>query len=272
MKFEGDIWNDKKYVVISEALREAGFEPVRADSIRSSQASAFEVIEHLRNADLVVVDITGYSSNVSYELGFCHGVGRDPLSLILICQRDQTAPFNYAHYRHHAYADLRHLRALLRYRLDISTPLIDDQVGYAYAFKKDPDVIYGDDVAKAVVGAIRAVGFTGRCEYYAGDPFVDPNLYVVGMGFKFKSRKEKATHKWWEELRKHIEDNLRQQGAKTTLDRASSERAEMRSMRTHLLLRGVAEFAEGAASRLLTPENADSWFGSIIRDELGDRE
>jgi hypothetical protein len=269
MKFERDVWNDKKYVVISDVLEEAGFKPIRADGIRSSEASASEIAEYLRNAALVVVDISGYSANVSYELGFCHGAGRDPSSLILICQEDQAIPFNYAHFRRHSYADLRHLRALLRYRLDLSIPLTVDQTGYVFAFTWGQEHMYGHHVAEAIVQSIKKVGFTGRCEFYAADRYwIIPNLYVVGLGVKFKSRKMKATLSWWDRLRKAVDEELKEKGVDISLELDLSELTMMRGIRADQLPVGVAEFEDGVAQRLLSPEFADSWFSGVIQEEI----
>ena len=269
MKFERDVWNDKKYTVISDVLEEAGFKPVRADGIRSSEASASEIAEYLRSAALVVVDISGYSANVSYELGFCHGAGRDPSSLILICQEDQVTPFNYAHFRRHSYADLRHLRTLLRYRLDISTPLTVDQTGYVLAFTWGEERMYGHHVAEAIIQSIKKIGFTGRCEFYAADRYwIMPNLYVVGLGVKFKSRRTKATLSWWDKLQETVDAELKAKGVDISLEFDLSEITMMRGIRADQLAVGVAEFEDGVAQRLLSPEGADSWFSSVIEEEI----
>ena len=115
MKFGGDSWNDKRYIAIRDVLEEAGYDVKRGDALQSSAAVTSEVFNYLRSADMVVVDTSGDSHNVSYELGYCHGIDRDPASVILVRgQREPEAPFNYAHYRYLQYKDLRHLKRLLR--------------------------------------------------------------------------------------------------------------------------------------------------------------
>ena len=98
------------YEVISECLEDAGFSPIRGDKILSSGPSVDEACNLLRTAPLIVIDTTGDSHSVSYELGYCHGVGRLPGDILLIRQDDGSiVPFNYRHYRHRTYKDLKHL-------------------------------------------------------------------------------------------------------------------------------------------------------------------
>ncbi|WP_159029610.1 hypothetical protein [Streptomyces qaidamensis] len=271
MKFESDAWRDKKYQAISDTLSEAGFKALRADEIRTSGVSTDEVTRHLRSADLVVVDLSGQSLNVSYELGFCHGSGRDPEDLILLCREGVDIPFNYAHYRHNPYRDLRHLRTTLRYRLGISTPLTDDQLGYALAFV-DLSGAYGGTAAEAILDALRTVKFTGRCEYYAGDVMQD--RYVIGLAVKGHSRRESFDHKWWIRIKKLVANSLSDPGnlsnsrSTCVLDELGSEYAEVRAFRQHLLPRGVAEFTEGYPTQLLRPHEEDSWFSGAVLERL----
>jgi len=102
MQFTNDHWRDKRYIAIQEELNHAGFSCVRADEIKTSGPVVDEVCRLLREADLVVIVSTGDSHSVSYEIGYCHGVGRAGDSTLLL--RDNSdIPFNYRHYRHRVY-------------------------------------------------------------------------------------------------------------------------------------------------------------------------
>ncbi|MFJ4328201.1 hypothetical protein ACIP3A_34535 [Streptomyces tricolor] len=267
MKFESDAWRDKKYQAISDTLAEAGFKALRADEIRTSGASTDEGTQYLRNADIVVVDLSGQSLNVSYELGFCHGIGRNPEALILLCQEGVEVPFNYAHYRHSVYKDLRHLRTTLRYRLGISASLTDDQMGFALSFS-DCSGMYGATAAEAVLDALRTMKITGRCEYYAGDTL--PGIYVVGLAIKGDSRRQKFDHKWWARIEQLVAVNLRESESKSAcrLDEMGSEYAEVRAFRQQLLPRGVAEFTDGYPTQLLGPTVEGSFFFRAVSGRL----
>lgn len=270
MKFDKDPWNDKRYQVMAEVLSEAGFHVVRGDEMRSSDLVISEVSKYLREADVVVIDTTGDSHNVSYELGYCHGVRKDPSSIILLRTQGEAVPFNYAHFRHLFYKDLRHLRRLLRYRLNISTPLTDEQVGFAIPFIIGEDAgFYGHNVADAVIATLGTQRYTGRCEYYAGNPILtDPNLYIIGLGLKSPQREQTPTLQWWDRTRALLEVELEKRTEAVTLDTQDAELTTMYSIRASLSRRGVAEFEDGRILRLLSPESEDSWFSGAIQERV----
>ena len=160
------------YEVISECLGEANFLPVRGDKILSSGASVDEICNLMRTAPLIVIDTTSDSHSVSYELGYCHEVGRLPKDILLLRQNDDSAiPFNYRHYRHQAYNDIKHLRQLFREWFDISSPLPNYQVGLVLNIQLLPNhsSFYGADIAAIIIKAIKQIKFSGRCEYYSAD-------------------------------------------------------------------------------------------------------
>jgi hypothetical protein len=84
MQFDSDPWTDRRYNIVRQVLEDAGYEVSRGDDIRTSGNVVEEVCRRLAKSDLVVIDTTGDSHNVTYELGFCHGVQRDPASTFLI--------------------------------------------------------------------------------------------------------------------------------------------------------------------------------------------
>ena len=122
MKFTTDPWRDKTYLAIREVLENAGYDCIRADEIRTSGPAVDEVCRLLREADLVVIDSSGDSHNVSYEIGYCHGVDR-PADRTILLKNSDSLPFNYQHYRHSVYRDTRHLRRLLRGHLGMIEPI-----------------------------------------------------------------------------------------------------------------------------------------------------
>ena len=270
MKFDTEPWNDKSYQAISLVLREAGFEPIRADEIKTSGSAVNEILEYLEKAPLVVIDTTGSSSSVSYELGYCHGVKRPPNKTILIKRIDENKiPFNYQHYRHQYYKDIRHLKRLLRNWLNLSIPIGLDQLGFSYNFAISPDVrIYGNCAAIIVLEALRKMKFSGRCEYYDADGFALGlgDSYIVGLGLKSKDNKMPETD-WWDELNKYIEEIVPKKSCGLSLNLC--EWARLRAMRQDLLAGGVVNFDKGKPSLVIEPGNSnnDSWFiGTIMRE------
>jgi hypothetical protein len=63
------IWD---YVVLPACQEALGIEPVRADKISQPGEITEQAFLHLRDDDLVIVDVTGGNPNVMYELGLRH--------------------------------------------------------------------------------------------------------------------------------------------------------------------------------------------------------
>src|ERR1039457_4939766 len=83
-------------LIIRPAAEACGFKPDnirRADDIPKPGIITSQVIEQLRNADLVVADLTDHNPNVFYELAVRHVVRKQ---LILLIERGQSIPFDVA--------------------------------------------------------------------------------------------------------------------------------------------------------------------------------
>jgi uncharacterized protein YqgV (UPF0045/DUF77 family) len=67
------------------------FECIRADQIQKSDIITSTVIDHLKDSDLVIADMTGHNPNVFYEMGFRYAFGRP-----IIQMKDKTSsiPFD----------------------------------------------------------------------------------------------------------------------------------------------------------------------------------
>jgi hypothetical protein len=69
--------NDRTFYdsVITGAVRDAGFRPIRLDDEVLAGHIPSHFVAHVRNASEVIVDITGTNPNVMYELGHVHHHG-----------------------------------------------------------------------------------------------------------------------------------------------------------------------------------------------------
>jgi hypothetical protein len=131
MRFEDDPHKDQTYAVIKDVLQDAGYAPIRADEIKTSGPSVEEIGDYLRAADVVIIDTTSDSPNVAYELGFCHGAGREPDTMLLVRRGDGSdIPFNYRHFRHRCYDNRRQLKRILRdwFGLPTSSRTASDEI------------------------------------------------------------------------------------------------------------------------------------------------
>ncbi len=93
-------WFDRYYKEIYvPAIKEAGFEPVRADELFTTGSVVEQVWEQIEKAKLLLADLSGKNANVFYELGLAHAA-RKPV-VFTSAQLDDV-PF-----------DLRHLRVII---------------------------------------------------------------------------------------------------------------------------------------------------------------
>lgn len=257
MRFEGNGWNDPRYLSIAEVLSEAGYEPIRSDQIQSSGSVVDEVCSYLKNAPLVVIDSTGDSHSVSYEIGYCHGVKRDPAKTILIRQGDgKDIPFNYRHFRHKCYKTPKHLKGLLRECLGLSSPLTDDQCGYAFTFDVPQGATnYTAFTKQSVLETIQYFDFSGRCEFYENDGYLgDTHFYFVALGLKFhRTKKPTPDYNWWMKFYDRVKIVV-EQGTALKLSNECSEMAEMRAIRKDITQRGIYEFYQGKKYRFIETE------------------
>jgi hypothetical protein len=270
MKFDSDHWRDKRYIVIKEELDQAGFDCVRADQINTSGSVVDEVCRLLKDAKLVIIDSSGDSQSVSYEIGYCHGIGR-PADTTLLLRSDANIPFNYRHFRHRVYKDLRHLRQLIRDYLKLSEPIMDEMYGYAFTFEFSEqayiDYIY--DGAACIFDALATLNFTGRAECYAGEQFSSgERLFTVGLVLRLPGRKPTPTYKWWQKVVRFVSASAAKSQGRIKLDTQLSELASKRGMKAWFPQCGGAEFVDGSVARLIGGEASvqdSSFFSTWMR-------
>jgi hypothetical protein len=93
-------WFDRYYQEIYvPAIKEAGFEPVRADELFTTGSVVEQIWEQIEKAKLLLADLSGRNPNVFYELGLAHAA-RKPV--VFTAGQLEDVPF-----------DLRHLRVII---------------------------------------------------------------------------------------------------------------------------------------------------------------
>ncbi len=86
--------------LISPALESAGYIVRRADKVLTDQNILRSVVSGLRDARLVIAEVTELNANVYYELGLAHGMRK---TAILLTQSVDAIPFDLKMYRHVVY-------------------------------------------------------------------------------------------------------------------------------------------------------------------------
>lgn len=83
--------------LLTEALEDAGIEPIRADEEEMGGSIHRPMIERLLVSEYAIGDLTFQNANVAYEVGMRHGASESPT--LLICDSDEKLPFDVAFYR-----------------------------------------------------------------------------------------------------------------------------------------------------------------------------
>jgi len=82
--------------ILVPAIKEAGFEAIRADEIYSTRPVIEDIRKEIRESAALVADVTGKNPNVNYELGIAHTLERP---VVIISQSIDDIPSDYRHYR-----------------------------------------------------------------------------------------------------------------------------------------------------------------------------
>jgi hypothetical protein len=93
-------WFDRYYQEIYvPAIKEAGFEPIRADELFSTGSVVEQIWDQIEKAKILLADLSDKNANVFYELGLAHAA-RKPV--VFTSSNVDDVPF-----------DLRHLRVII---------------------------------------------------------------------------------------------------------------------------------------------------------------
>jgi len=77
--------------VIQPAVQAAGLECIRGDEIYSKPQITADIWKSLRAARVVIAELTGRNSNVFYELGLAHAIGKPA---IILTRNEDDVPFD----------------------------------------------------------------------------------------------------------------------------------------------------------------------------------
>jgi hypothetical protein len=154
-------WFDTYYTdIYIPAIREAGFEPVRADELFTTGSVVEQVWDQIEKSKVLLADLSGKNPNVFYELGLAHAA-RKPV--VFTAADLDDVPF-----------DLRHLR-VITYEVrdpDWSAKLKGSVTDYLRNAAKDPDKSiphpFRKDVSKESGLTVRSTGRSPATRTRAG--------------------------------------------------------------------------------------------------------
>jgi hypothetical protein len=99
---------------ITEVASSVGLAAYRVDQLDSSGRITDSIINGLKSAGHVVVDLTHARPNVYWEAGFCHGLGKLP---VYIARKGTIPEFDVKDYPVIYYSNMKQLRQGLKKRL-----------------------------------------------------------------------------------------------------------------------------------------------------------
>jgi hypothetical protein len=106
------------YSAITDECKKLGLKTIRVDENVGAGLIIREIIDFIERAEFIVFDLTYENPNVYYELGYAHGVGNEPLDILLIAKKGTKIPFDIAPFRIQFYKTTEHLRSLISSNLN----------------------------------------------------------------------------------------------------------------------------------------------------------
>ena len=85
--------------VIAPVCKEFGLSPVRADDIYNNGQIVDDIARSIREAALVIADITPENANVYYEVGYAHGIAKETVLLAERRREKERLPFDLSGFR-----------------------------------------------------------------------------------------------------------------------------------------------------------------------------
>jgi Nucleoside 2-deoxyribosyltransferase len=77
--------------VIKPAIEDAGLECKRGDEIYTQQAIVHDIWQSIREARVVIAELSGRNPNVMYEIGLAHAIGKP---IVLLTRNQDDVPFD----------------------------------------------------------------------------------------------------------------------------------------------------------------------------------
>ncbi|UZX55804.1 hypothetical protein ND446_02435 [Yersinia ruckeri] len=98
--YEPGHFNRVYHHLIAPACRKAGFEPIRADDVNSSNMIVLDILKKIVECDMAICDLSSRNPNVLYELGLRQAFNK---KTVLIKDRITTSPFDVQAFRYAEY-------------------------------------------------------------------------------------------------------------------------------------------------------------------------
>lgn len=112
MAFSGQE-SDEIYSAIKDECSKLNLQTKRVDENVGFGFIIREISELIEDAEFIIFDLTYERPNVYYELGYAHGIGNEPMDVLLIAKEGTKIHFDIAPLRIQFYRSTEHLRAII---------------------------------------------------------------------------------------------------------------------------------------------------------------
>lgn len=165
--------------VVEKAIAAAGYVPIRADKLRSSQSIHDEVIDQIELCTVAVADLSHDNPNVNYEIGIVRALGK-PLVMISSDRDPVSVPFYYKGQRVHFYnqGDENWQNRLAEYI----------QLSLSNAVRLDP---LSENQKIGLTGLFRADDMSFESELMRQITLTSTRIVAVGWGLAFLNRQRR---------------------------------------------------------------------------------
>lgn len=113
MPFASDM-DDLYYFGIHGSIQECNAVCIRMDDVAFTGGVLEKIYEHIRNASIIIAEVSKHNPNVYYELGHAHALNKQ---VILLTNNIETTPFDISGFNHILYKNIKDLRTKLTKRL-----------------------------------------------------------------------------------------------------------------------------------------------------------
>lgn len=117
MSFSDENMNET-YTAISDECKRLGLIARRVDQNTGSGLIIRDIIDLIEESEFIIIDLSYERPNVYYELGYAHGVGNDPIDILLIAKEGTEIHFNLRGHRIEFYKSTENLRQIIKSRLE----------------------------------------------------------------------------------------------------------------------------------------------------------
>lgn len=107
--------------LLKPAIKEAGYQPERADEVQSTNLIAVDIIERIYQTPIAICDVSSCNPNVFYELGIRHTCS---LPVVLIKDKKTNNPFDIKDIRYIEYSEQLEYDNVTQKHKEISTAII----------------------------------------------------------------------------------------------------------------------------------------------------